>query len=68
MIHSHLDLQPTIKDEKESAYGDRCVSMGVSYNYYLYAPKTQRLWQIKKGKTICIGKQSDGYKSLLKYL
>lgn len=68
MIHSHLDLQPNMNDEKESAFGDRCVSMGVNCNYYLYAPKTKRLWQMKKGKTICVGIQSDGYKSLLKYL
>ena len=68
MIHSHLDLQPNMNDEKESAFGDQCVSRGVNCNYYLYAPKTKRLWQIKKGKTICVGIQSDGYKSLLKYL
>ena len=69
MIHSHTDLKPTIQDEKESTYGDRCVSIGVSCNYYLYAPKTQRLWQIKKGNSYLVGKLPNGYKSLLiKYL
>ena len=65
MIHSHPKPSTNL-EEMNSMYGDKSVSTGCSFNYYVYMTKSTNLYKVKGNKIVDCGKQVN-YKSLMKY-
>jgi hypothetical protein len=69
MIHSHPNLENSVKAEKESMWGDQFTARKVSYNYYMFAPKSGNLYQVgnQKGNIIPKGRISN-FQQLMIYI
>jgi RHS repeat-associated protein len=69
MIHSHPNLENSVRAEKESMWGDQSVARNVSYNYYMFAPKSGNLYQVgnQNGNIIPKGRVSN-FQQLMIYM
>jgi hypothetical protein len=64
-IHSHPNLSNNIKDEIDSMWGDRNNSFEKDYNFYVYMPKSTRLWGVRQGKNSYIRHIKNDYKRFI---